>query len=526
MRVVIVDDEHFACAALEKLVSEYFESKNISYCCASFEESKEALEYLKSNSIDLLLTDIKMADIDGLQLAAFAKEKNERISTVLISGYAEFTYAREAIRYDVADYLLKPISRKQIYECMDRQLEIFIREKEEVSRKECQKKSLLFHQINHEVDFTGRKLLEQLGNPSEFATMFMVMIQAEYILSDSDKKYLGEIGNLESVFVAEAGDGITVCLVCFLADKEMEKVRDRIIKQCTRCYQNIMNEKKKQKIHIAVSSLKETDSSLRELVSQCRYTLGGKIFQGEQYLYDYNKIIRQKNSDFISTSLEYEIQRSFEFKDKTLTKSLINEEIKKVIEKKDAVLWNMTDLLSRVIFVFNKVIYDYNHKQMNKNEENTVSYIQEKALTHFRTVEEMVEFLNVSIDSIYNNINQETANDSTIERLMKYVEENYYLDISLAEIAQRMFYLNSSYLSRLFKAKTGVSFSKYLLTYRLGRAAGYLKENNTSSVREISLLTGFSDVSYFVKQFKKEYGETPGDYQKRHRKIGNVQKSS
>lgn len=518
MRVMIVDDEYFACAALEKLVSEYFESKNISYCCVAFEESKEAFKYLEVNSVDLLLTDIKMADIDGLRLAAFAKEKNKCISTVLISGYAEFTYAREAIRYDVADYLLKPISRKQIYECLDKQLEIFMREKEEVSHKECQKKSLLFHQINHETDFTGKKLLEQLGKTSAFTVMFMVMFQVDYILCDSVKNILEVIGSLEKVFVVEAGEGTTVCLVCFLEDKETEKVRDRVIKQCKWCYQDIMREKKNPKIYIAVSSLKEINSSLNELISQCKYILGEKIFCKEQYLYDYNKITCKNNKNFINPSLEYEIQRSFEFKDKVLTKSLINGEIKKIVEKKESALWNMTDFLSRVIFTFNKVIYDYNQKQITKNGESSVSYIQEKSLTNFHTIEEMTEFLNVSIDDIYDNISQEAVNDSTIERLMKYVEENYYLDISLTEIAQRMFYLNPSYLSRLFKAKTGVSFSKYLLTYRLERAAEYLKENNTSSVGEISLLAGFSDVSYFVKQFKREYGKTPGDYQKRYQK--------
>lgn len=75
---------------------------------ASFEDGGEAIEYLKNNHVDLVLTDVKMIDISGLELAKYIYENCPYTKTIIISGYKEFEYAKEAMGYNVKHYLLKP----------------------------------------------------------------------------------------------------------------------------------------------------------------------------------------------------------------------------------------------------------------------------------------------------------------------------------------------------------------------------------------------------------------------------------
>lgn len=76
---------------------------------ADFEDGKEAIEYLKCNQVDVVLTDIKMAEVSGLEVAKYVFENAESTKVVIMSGYREFDYAKKAIEYNVLQYLLKPV---------------------------------------------------------------------------------------------------------------------------------------------------------------------------------------------------------------------------------------------------------------------------------------------------------------------------------------------------------------------------------------------------------------------------------
>lgn len=107
----------------------------------------------------------------------------------------------------------------------------------------------------------------------------------------------------------------------------------------------------------------------------------------------------------------------------------------------------------------------------------------------------------------------EESNDASgiVDTVIKYVQENYQQQISLQDLAERQLFMNASYLSRLFKATTGETFSKYLLTIRLKEAAELLK-NSGLRISEISEYVGFSDSSYFISCFRKQFHMTPKEF--------------
>ena len=104
--VLIVDDEKIEREGLKYLLSREEGERNV------FEASngKQALQIIRSEDIQLVLTDIKMPHMDGLELSRRAKEENPALQIIIFSGYSDFAFAQEAIRYGVTEYILKPVN--------------------------------------------------------------------------------------------------------------------------------------------------------------------------------------------------------------------------------------------------------------------------------------------------------------------------------------------------------------------------------------------------------------------------------
>ena len=115
--MIIVDDE----AELREGISNYFpwESLNI-HVAGIFENGKTALAYMKTHGVDIMLTDIRMPFMDGLELIERAKAVSPQTAYVILSGYREFEYAKKGLLLGVKDYILKPTKYSQIYEVFSR----------------------------------------------------------------------------------------------------------------------------------------------------------------------------------------------------------------------------------------------------------------------------------------------------------------------------------------------------------------------------------------------------------------------
>ncbi|MGN7359166.1 response regulator transcription factor [Paenibacillus sp. SAF-054] len=120
MNIMIVDDEEVIRLGLEKIMSRMDLDIKV---VGSYGNGLEALNQLlktEPGEVDCLITDIKMPMMDGLRLIEHVREKMERITIIVLSGFSEFEYARQALRFGVIDYLLKPIDKMQLYELLKR----------------------------------------------------------------------------------------------------------------------------------------------------------------------------------------------------------------------------------------------------------------------------------------------------------------------------------------------------------------------------------------------------------------------
>ena len=118
LKVLLVDDEPFIVQGLSQLID--WEKENYEIA-ATAQNGREALAYLRSNKVDLIIADIKMPEMTGLELLeTIRREKVSDAYFVILSGYGEFSYAQQAIRYSCMDYVLKPVEKEVLTEVIRR----------------------------------------------------------------------------------------------------------------------------------------------------------------------------------------------------------------------------------------------------------------------------------------------------------------------------------------------------------------------------------------------------------------------
>ena len=119
MKILIADDEFYARKALAKKVIQANSEVEI---MGDFENGVQVVEYLEAHpgEIDVVLTDVKMPEMDGLYLAQYIFEQELPMEVIIISGYNEFEYAKKAISFGVSNYLVKPVQKEELKEALDK----------------------------------------------------------------------------------------------------------------------------------------------------------------------------------------------------------------------------------------------------------------------------------------------------------------------------------------------------------------------------------------------------------------------
>lgn len=152
IRLLIVDDERLEREGVKYLLSQ----ENKEWRIYEAANGKDALQILREEKIDLLLTDIKMPHMDGLELTSKAKELYPELPVVIFSGYSDFAFAQEAMRYGVTEYVLKPVDPEEFHKIIQK-TESMISERKEKQKQEQQEQDFLQQYFLENYLYSGNK---------------------------------------------------------------------------------------------------------------------------------------------------------------------------------------------------------------------------------------------------------------------------------------------------------------------------------------------------------------------------------
>ncbi len=535
-RILLVDDE----ALIREAVSENVKWEEYGYELAgSCENGREALEFIEKNPVDVVLTDICMPYMDGMELSEKLSEGYPSIKIIILSGYDDFDYAKKAIKYGVKEYLLKPITAEEMGEALlalkaemdkEKKTERKIWELESAYRKgqELLYSDTLLHLIRgSKADEESCKELEKIGLNLDSAVYRVAIVELDiYARSGKlDEKRKREsalmafvLHNISQEMVQQSKVG-EVCqgkdhrtYILFHSNKPallrqaVKDICNEIISQMNRIMQLAVNiglgscVTETEKIYI---SYEEAEEAL-----EYHYVLGGN------HVMEMEEIREEKRPADVEGLLNGialhvkgndigKIEEDFGILEKELRECRCDRQRAGVILQR---VVDMVDELCRASEM-------ENGQRLACKEE-----ILKKAL-NAGDLEEAAELLNTyCIETAGKLDSQKNVGGKKYAVLaMDYIEKNYGdCDLSLHSVCS---YLNisSSRFSTIFKQATGTTFMDVLIGCRMQKAKELL-ENIDMKNYEIAERVGFNDSHYFSIAFKKITGKTPTEYAKEMRK--------
>ncbi|MEW9667294.1 response regulator [Ammoniphilus sp. 3BR4] len=528
-KVVIVDDDRIIRRGLSSIPWEDIGFQLV----GEASDGEMGLQVIAETCPHIVISDIKMPFMDGLEMAGSIKKNYPAIKVILLTGYDDFKYAQEAIKIRAFDYLLKPVDREVLIE------------KVKMAASELENEQKAQKQMNEGMPFLRQRFLKKL-----------IHNQCRPDEIDKELEFLGvELkGPLFSAFLIKLDDGLP-----HTGEKKDDIFGSEILKFCVyNICEEILDE---EKCGIVFDSDRDelvliySSNEVPETASQHMYALAERIRESvKMYLKKTVTIAMGRvHSNIPGISQAYEEARSaIEFrhligKDKVFSiadtglppnsnpdpiKGIENELLLKVklglsleafavieelknqlLSQKYISLHHVRLMATQIIVLLFKEAEEWAEGWVDRHREDLTNHYHE--INQLQTVAEIVKKLESVVTSLvsYVNMKREGQKNATVDLAMRFIEENYFKEgLSLQDVAKEV-HISPTYLSILFKQEKNINFSDFLFETRMKKAMELLRHQNLKTY-EVAEKVGYGNPQYFSVSFKKYTGYSPLEFKK------------
>ena len=512
-QVLLVDDELLVVEAIKMNIDWAVCGIDDVFLC---DNGFEAQKIIRENSIDLVISDVQMPGMDGIDLGRWISKEFPGIMVMYLSGYAEFEYAKAAITLGAEDYMLKPVDYKVLQNriielntrIVNNQKNELIKQQFELYQGDLLKEWVQFalHSTEDYDEVELQKLLKRFRLELSLSKQFMVV----WVNFNTAMKW-EQMEELKEQLSGIAKPGERGVMVASLTAQHV-----MALIEWTREADNFRIEEIRELMAEMIGDI-ETPCccylsgaiSVEQLIPMFR-----KISEREQRNVMYqNKVILVGNRNIPGTKKRTEI----DYKKWSMLLEMHNiEQLETTIEftiHSIVIDGNMdAEVLQGIYNNFEQMMYYY----IGESYDTRISIVQDEMLRKLqmnalRSVEDFRAYYHYFLERVEEYQQFGVSND-VISEVKKYIDEHIGEKISRSEIADYVF-LNENYLSRLFHKEVGCSISKYILEKRLALSKKLLIQTKLS-VSEIGERVGYDTTTYFVRIFKQETGKTPNEFRK------------
>ncbi|MDI6600255.1 MAG: response regulator [Thermoanaerobacteraceae bacterium] len=525
MKLLIADDEPIVRNGIANSIQ--WRSKGFTEVYTA-EDGLVAYEKTKELKIDVLIADIRMPGMDGLELIKKVRELDDGIKVVILTAYDDFNYAREAVNLGAFDYLLKPVDSNLLMETVLKARdarERELNEKDENDRiREILKDSMpelqerFFNSLlkgewgqhmikraeylNIHIDdiysFCIAALPENIDDMSEEETQIEV-----FKLRRSIEDYIDDL-SLKG-YVTEQPGCVQMLILNGYEDRERttglwEKIGNELYDYLT---------SKGFKVTVGVGNIVDTISRIHKSGEQAINATGYRFYMGRCstiYLRD-----MEPPRDDVYQDIYETIESLLPFI-KMGEKEKVNKEIDTVFKRIGESMVPISTAkrwIFEIVMILSRSIYELN--------ENPDMLFQKsdpwREINSKDTIEELKEWLDDLIVTTieYIELRKSSRNKGIVDKIYKIIEDKFAdQSLNLSTIADTLHY-TPNYISFVFKQVTGENFTDFLTKYRVEKAKKLLTDRNTK-IYTVSLEVGYADPKYFSKIFKKITGYTPAEF--------------
>ncbi len=525
LKVMLVDDEPIITTGLKKLIDWNAEGYTIVMTASN---AKEALEFLERERVDLIITDIKMPEMDGLEMIKQIRERElSDASIILLSGYRDFNYARQAIKYSCSDYILKPIQGKFLLESVravaaKKQINIKKQEDDLRYNRILLEKSMLTLLMGKEDAEAAEHVKKHMRLSAPLRFVHITMEDISYLKELADDEiyalkekmsracadYLGvnEDHIFKDIYGLEESYGIGFVYCDYMAQEAGEDMESFLAKM----QQFVEAQNGVIKISLMVGKGVADISKLSiSYTSACSIkTLKG--FKKPKSVYYYEDEIQSSPGKVMicKKSLDNLI-----FAIAQNNRNDIEESVEAFFKEMEEIGTEEKMVSMNVNYLLFQLIHLAVEQDETVNQEEVMTYIGEKVSAQGiapNGQSYLLEFAYEYADYLISL--RKNSSRGILQELEREVRQNYAENLTLRELGQKYF-LNSSYLGQIFRKKYGQSFKDYLCSYRINEAAKQLLQTD----KKISIIAeevGYHDTDYFISKFIEQMGCTPAKYRR------------
>ena len=534
--LLLVDDEPML---LKSMAANGWERIGIE-CVLQASSGLEAAEILKTTSVDLVVTDIRMPGMDGLQLCKHIQERYPRTKCILLSGYGEFEYARDAIRYGTANYLLKPVKDEELMDEVARVKSLIERERERIGSFEEARRTLHVHlpllRSNLLIDLLAgnseshselARKMDEYRLPFELGrecAMLLIRLDGGFGESDEDStlyefavlNIAGEL--LESDFHVWSCKDSYGYLCYMLQAKTTDRgssdgrIHDATLDRTAQELQAKVFGYLKGRISVLIGSPCRLPEQVAEPYRQSLNAIR-KVPRSERGIVVRAEESRPQIAPLHSLYSPPSFQQLLEagrWADARVKLSSVFEELRaRKLDTEEHMLEIVCSLTNSFLYIAH--LQSKTLMELSGLEADLAS--DPRRLSQSGRVAEWAGKLLDSLESV--SVRElKDAKNQLIVKIHRFIEERIAEDVSLQKIADHV-KLHPVYLSSLYKQEMKENISDFILRYRMEKA-GILLRATDIKIYELASRMGFQNPPYFSKLFKNYYGVTPQEYRDRY----------
>lgn len=507
-KVLIVDDDILVRVGIKSFIQ--WEQLGL-ILVGEASNGKEALELIETESPDIVLLDIRMPDMNGIDLLKEMEQRQIKTQVIVLSCYSDYEYVREAMKLGAVDYILK-LSLKP-----DELTSILLKVRnlllEKASGKEAIKRENILDEYiikkienkKNNKEYINNQQINSFISNIDAGNNFLCTVNStqeqngkNYLVNNIIKEVLRES---DSIYIIDYPQ-ILILFTRVVNSSEVYEIIERIV--------SVLKSYVSLDICVGISSAFIGVDSLNEAYLQCIHSINYSFYYENRNVILYDETRRfLDNNNLLNKEIYSDLSKYIESMNLEETRNVINLLFDKIIEEKSASPDVVKDGIIEIINIFSNLLKSYYSSFSDMRILSPYSEIMKKS-----NIYQLRQWFDSFITEFYNFTKQILGNKfrEEIMKAKEYIIENYNKDIDLSMVAK---FVNQSenYFSYMFKKETGENFIDYLNNIRIKKAKELLL-NHDYKVYEVADIVGYNSISYFIKIFKKTAGCSPNEYKK------------
>lgn len=519
-KVLLIDDEIHVRSLMKYLI--HWEELGLTLA-GEYDNAEDALAQMQQDPADIVITDICMPGMDGLEMIAQMQQSNSDCSFVLISGYRDFEYAKKAIGLGVSEYIVKPINEEEINRVLRKVITGAVKNRQGDTRTGELRQKLYptlirkGKRVEPDVGETygfhfaldGQYRILQLGfcNCSEEDNTREIIEEFYHTLREDVGAYCYET------------EGFSLSELRYDILLQYEKERDGQILRCIdMVYRNMVQRHKADlpyRFYLSVGQAVGTITDICQSIDSAHFFMSGRLGYGNTRVYiadilpKFARIMEENQPIPRETVREFE--RFIETMNAEGIRSVIRKLFKGLQERKEQnyifYFYLIRDLNSIMMSVFQRLqIHPSDMNRMEQELEEEMDNCDSVTMLQIMTERYCIDQVNRCLDGKQDNA------QVYVNLAKKYIDEHYAEEISLQTIAD-LAHVNAAYLSSVFKKTTGINYLTYLTEVRMEKAKELLCQLDMN-LSQIANAVGYTSTRYFSKTFENEVGMKPSEYRR------------